>query len=86
MTRSAKLDPLSPARADYRILRKIIESSSLKVLHRPEEYDIILAVFLRAGGSWERLFGGHIHDLRLLKKIAKIAYKRKHLTPAPSWG
>jgi hypothetical protein len=80
--RTAKDDPI---RADYRILKKILESSSFKVVHLPEEYDLILSVFKRAGGSWENLFDGSSGDIHLLKKIAKIAFKHKYLTPAPVW-
>lgn len=83
--RTSKSDPLKPSRADYRILKKILESSSLKVVHLPKEYDLILAVFQRAGGNWERLFDGGSDDLRLLKKLAKIAYKHEYLTHAPTW-
>jgi hypothetical protein len=84
-SRTSKIDPLKPTRADYRILKQILNSSSYKVVHLPEEYDLILAVFQRAGGSWERIFEGSASDFHLLKKIAKIAYKRKYLTHAPVW-
>lgn len=82
--KSAKNDPLRPVRADYRILKKILESS-YKVVHLPEEYDLIITVFGKAGGDWEGVFSGDIKDIRLLKKIVKVAYKRKYLTRAPTW-
>lgn len=85
MSRTAKSDPLKPSRADYRILKRILDSTSFKVVHLPAEYDLIIAVFNKAGGSWERLFDGSASDIHLLKKIAKVAFKNKHLTPAPEW-
>jgi len=82
----AKGDPLKPSRADYRIIRKILESTySGKVSHIPEEYDRVIAVFSRAGGSWERLFGGSIDDIRLLKMTLRVAFKNGHLTRSPEW-
>jgi len=78
-------DSLKPSRADYRILKKILESASFKIVHLPNEYDVILAVFKRAGGNWEALFDGSATQIHLLKKIAKVAYKNKYLTPAPTW-
>lgn len=80
----AKQDPVIPFRADYRIIRKLIDSS-YKVVHLPEEYDLIVSVFGRAGGSWEALFRGDIDQIRLLKKVIKVAYRKNHLTKAPSW-
>lgn len=84
-TRNAKSDPLKPSRADYRILKKILESSSIEVVHVPAEYDLVLAVFEKAGGNWERLFDGSANDLHLLKRVAKLAYKHEYLTHAPAW-
>lgn len=85
MTRIAKTDPLLPSRADYRVLKRILESTSFSVLHIPEEYDLIISVFNKVGGSWERIFAGSASDIHLLKKVAKIAFKNKFLTPAPKW-
>ena len=82
--KNAKNDPLKPVRADYRILKKILDSS-YKVLHIPEEYDLIILVFEKAGGSWEGIFEGDIDAIRLLKKIVKVAYKREYLTHASTW-
>ena len=82
--KSAKNDPLKPVRADYRVLKKILDSS-YKVVHLPEEYDLIIAVFGRAGGNWEGVFVGDIDAIRLLKRIVRVAYKRKYLTRAPAW-
>ena len=82
--KNAKNDPLKPVRADYRILKKILDSS-YKVVHLPEEYDLIIAVFGRAGGSWEGVFDGDIDAIRLLKKVVKVAYKREYRTRASTW-
>lgn len=82
--KTAKNDPLVPVRADYRIIKKILEAM-YKVVHLPEEYDLIVRVFDRAEGSWEGVFDGDIDQVRLLKKIIKIAYKNGYLTKTPSW-
>ena len=80
------LDPLKPSRADYRLIHKIIDSSySGKVLHTEEGYELVIAVFKKAGGSWEKLFLGSPSDVSLLKKIIRVAYKREFLTKAPQW-
>ena len=84
MTRQAKTDPLRPARSDYRIIKKILDSS-YKVVHLPEEYDFIVTIFQKAGGSWEGVFDGGIKDLYLLKRIIKLAYKQEYITHAPTW-
>lgn len=84
--KTAKLDPLKPSRADYRLIRKILDSSfSGKVLHTERGYDLIVRVFQRAGGSWEKLFLGSSNDISLLKKILKVAFKGGYLPRAPDW-
>lgn len=81
--RHAKIDPLTPSRADYRILKTLL--SSYDVLHIPKEYDLIISVFNRAGGKWDQVFDGGVDAIRLLKKVIRVAHKNKYLTPAPSW-
>lgn len=82
--KTAKNDPLIPVRADYRFLKKILDSS-YKVVHLPEEYDLIIKVFGRAGGNWYGIFDGDIDQIRLLKKVIKVAYKNGYLTKSPTW-
>ena len=41
---------------------------------------------MRSGGSWERVFGGSIEDMVLLKKAVKIAVKKGAITKKPQWG
>ena len=82
----AKTDPLKSSRADYRMIRKLLDSSySGKVLHTPESYEQIVRVFHRAGGSWERLFLGSSTDLSLLKLVLKVAFKKGYLQRNPQW-
>jgi hypothetical protein len=84
--RFAKLDPLKPSRADYRLIRKILDSSYAgKVLHTEDGYELIVGVFKKAGGSWEKLFLGSSDDVSLLKRVIKVAYKKGHLPKAPEW-
>lgn len=83
--KAGKLDPLRPVRADYRIMKKILDASSMRVTHLPEEFDLVIAVFGRAGGNWEALFDGDIEQLRLLKKTLRVAYNNDYLTRAPKW-
>ena len=84
--RLAKLDPLKPSRADYRLIYKVLESSFAgKVLHTDEDYARIVRVFQRAGGSWKRLFLGSVKDLGLLKRVVKVAFKTGNIQKAPQW-
>jgi hypothetical protein len=84
--KTAKLDPLKPSRADYRLIRKLMDSSfSGKVLHTEKSYDLIVRVFQRAGGSWEKLFLGSGDDLHLLKQVLKVAFKKGYLPKTTDW-
>jgi hypothetical protein len=84
--KTAKLDPLKPSRADYRLIHKLLDSSySGKVLHTEDTYKLIVRVFQRAGGSWEKLFLGSPSHVSLLKTVIKVAYKNDYLTKAPQW-
>ncbi len=84
--KKAKLDPLKPSRADYRLIHRILESTfSGKVIHTNEGYELVVAVFQRAGGSWEKLFMGSSKDLGLLKTVLKVAVKKEHIPRAPEW-
>lgn len=84
--KTAKLDPLKPSRADYRLIHRILESTfSGKVLHTNEGYEIVVAVFQKAGGSWEKLFMGSSKDLGLLKTVLKVAVKKEYIPKAPKW-
>lgn len=84
--KTAKTDPLKPSRADYRIIHRILESSfSGKVIHTNEGYEAVVAVYKKAGGSWERLFLGSSDDLGLLKEILKVAVKNEVLPKTPEW-
>ena len=84
--REAKTDPLKPSRADHRIIKRILDASyGGKIVHIPEEYDLIATVFGKAGGSWEGVFDGAIDDLGLLKRVIRVAYKTGRITRSPKW-
>jgi hypothetical protein len=84
--RTAKFDPLKPSRADYRLIHRILESSfSGKVIHTNEGYEIVVAVYQKAGGSWEKLFMGSSKHLGLLKTVLKVAVKKEIIPKAPEW-
>jgi hypothetical protein len=84
--RVAKLDPLKPSRADYRLVRKLLESSySGQVDHTQKGYDLIIQVFAKAGGSWERLFMGSSKDVSLLKKVIRVAFSKGYLPKSTQW-
>jgi len=82
------MSEFSSPRSDYRILRKVLQITlGSKIEHVPEEYDLILRLFQKAGGSWYRIFvTGKVEDLVLLKKIIKYLFKKKHLTRKYTWG
>jgi len=80
------LNPRSPVRADHRYLQTLMQSIlGGKVELVPEECDMISRVFLKAGGSWQRLFQGSPQDTSLLKRIIRHAHKTKRLTPKRNW-
>lgn len=84
--RKAKLDPLKPSRADYRLIHRLLDSSfSGKILHTEDSYDLIVRVFERSGGSWEKLFLGSSDDMSLLKRVVKVAFKKGYLPRASNW-
>lgn len=56
-----------------------------KVVQTPSECDRVARVFLRAGGSWESVFRGSAFDIKLLKRIVRIAYKKGYLTKVEPW-
>lgn len=56
-----------------------------KVVQVPSECDRVARVFLRAGGSWESVFRGSAFDIKLLKRILKVAYKKGYLTKMEPW-
>lgn len=75
-----------PTRASYRLIFKILNTSHAgRVLHRPEEYARIVKAFMRAGGSWVRVYQGSVQDIGLLKKLIRLAVKLKVLSPAGEW-
>lgn len=81
------MNPKSPLRADYRLLRYLTGSVlGGKVEPRPEEFDRVIRVFKKAGGSWVRLFQGSPKDLGLLKAILKAAEKLGYMTKTPKWN
>lgn len=84
---SKGLLPSDPSRADYRMIRKLVEFSTKKgkYIVTPQGCDRIGKVFQRCGGSWERLFLGSTRDLTLLKKIVKVALKAKVFDREPTW-
>ena len=70
--------PSFPTKAHHRFLRKILDISlSGKIEHRVGEYELINRVFQKAGGSWEAIFLGDTTHIGLLKKIVKVAFKKK---------
>lgn len=81
------MDVLHPARADQRMVLKMIDLSlPSKVDAHPSAVDLITRVFCRAGGSWVRLFNGAPSDLALLKRVIKVAFAKGHLEKAQKWG
>jgi len=84
---AAETTPVSPVRADYRFMRKLVSSVlGGKVEEVPKEFDFMIGMFRKAGGSWERIFRGSPQDIQLLKNILKWAYKKDRLTKKMSWG
>lgn len=77
----------NPPRADHRLIRRLLEGTfGGKVEHIPEEYDLVGRVFVRAGGSWRRIFMGSPVDLSLLKKVISLAIKKGHMAKKNKWS
>lgn len=74
-----------PPRSDYRMILFCLKTYfKAKVIEDKEAFDRVARVFQKAGGSWERLFTGSGRDIDLLRKIVKIALKKKILQKAPN--
>lgn len=57
-----------------------------KLSPTPKDLELCSRVFKKAGGSWERVFKGSVHDIVLLKTTLKVAAKKGHITKTPKWG
>lgn len=80
-------DPKTPLRADHRFIQHYINVVlGGKVEDVPEEFDLVSRIFLKAGGSWKRIFSGSPKDVELLKRVLKVAYKVGRLTKKKHWG
>lgn len=65
-------------RADYRMIKSILSiQGSPKLRLTSAQLNRIGDVFEQAGGSWFRLFSGDIDDVVLLKKVVRVATKKK---------
>jgi hypothetical protein len=79
-------NPRSPIRADYRFLQTLMQSTlGGKVEQVPKEFEMLSRVFVKAGGSWERVFAGSPGDVNLLKRLLRRAYETNHLTKKYQW-
>jgi len=80
------MDPRTPIRADHRFIYKYVSSLlGGKIELVPDEFSSISDVFLKAGGSWEKIFHGSMADIVLLKKVIKTAYDEGYLTKKHKW-
>lgn len=79
----------SPVKANHRFLLTVATSllgGDKAYSPTPEELDRVSSVFVKAGGSWERLFAGSGEDVDLAKRVMHVAAKKGHLTPKPDWS
>lgn len=78
--------PITPVRASHRFIEKCVKIVlGDKVIPIPEEFDLINTLFLKLGGSWEKIFKGDPDSIVLLKKIIKVLYKKDKLTKKVEW-
>ena len=76
-----KLDQKNmPPRSDYRLLADLISKYGKDAVHVQSEYDNILRVFKKAGGSWKKIHKGDVQHITLLKTVVKTAYKIGKIT------
>ncbi len=79
-------DPKNPVRADHRFIQKYIGVVlGGKVEEVPAEFNLVSKVFVKAGGSWQRIFAGSPEDVELLKQVLKVAFKKGYLTKKMHW-
>lgn len=79
-------DPHTPVRYDHRYLHRILSITFKgKVLMLPSELSRLSRVFVKAGGSWERIHKGSSDDISLLKKVVNVAYRKGFLTKTEKW-
>lgn len=81
----SSLSAKTPVRADHRFLKKLMAITVPKAITIPSELDFVSRVFLRLGGSWERVFKGSVKDIDLLRRILKKALKEEFLTKRENW-
>ena len=80
-------NPKSPLRADHRLIQILLQSLlGGKVEYVPKEFALVIQVFGKAGGSWERIFSGSPEDITLLKRILMRAFQSGRLTKKHQWG
>lgn len=78
--------PKWPVRADHRFIHKLAAMVlGGRILPRPDEYDRVSRVFIKAGGSWQRIFNGSAEDIDRLKAVLKVAFKNGYLTKKEAW-
>lgn len=83
----AMLNPKVPLQADHRYLKKLTSVVlGDKADPRPEEFDRVSRVFLKLGGSWERLFHGSPEEVDRIRRVLKVAFKRGYLTKQGDWS
>lgn len=76
-----KLDQKNmPARSDYRLIADLVSKFGKDAVHVRSEYDSIISVFQKAGGSWKKVHKGDASHINLLKKVVKTAYKIGKIT------
>ena len=81
-----KLDAKWPTRADHRFILKLASMVLADKFHPiADEFDRVSRVFLKAEGSWKRIFHGSIEDINLLKTVLKVAFKQGYITKKGSW-
>ena len=79
----------TPVKASHRFLLTVATSlmgGGKSYDPTPKELDFVSRIFIRAGGSWRRLFRGSVDDVNLVKRIMRIAGKKGYLTLKSNWS
>lgn len=79
-----KQTPTHPLRSHHRMMLTMLKGKSFDPT--PDELECVSRVFIKAGGSWERLFKGAVEDNALLRKVLKIARKKGFLSKVSNWA
>lgn len=80
-----KINPIEPTRADYRKMLVLLREKKDEFDPTPDELGKLSRVFVRCGGSWEKLSKGDPSQVVRLRKVLKVACDRGYISKKKEW-